>query len=127
MIKIAYYFKIIKEKVMLFSCEKVFGVYRDAVVSKKYGPELMKTVKKISERGYIVNGRHYKKTPRGYDASHENAELLLYNGLHAMVETKIPKEFYSKAIIDYAFSRFNDMLPLHRWLRGLLHSCNQYF
>lgn len=92
--------------------------YRDAVIDKKQGPRLREALRKVSESGYVINGKHYKKIPRGYDASHENAELLLYNGLTAMVESKIPHELFSSAIIDYVFEHFKNMYPVHEWLRG---------
>ena len=90
--------------------------YRDAAVDKKLGPELARAVKKVSGKGYTVNGQHYKRIPAGYDADHPNADFLLYNGLHAMIEEKVPPAFYSDALIDYAFSHYKNMLPLHLWL-----------
>jgi hypothetical protein len=33
-----------------------------------------------------------------------------------MIEEKIPKEFYSGTIVDYAYSHFKKMYPLHEWL-----------
>ena len=94
--------------------------YRKAVVDKKFGAELKKAVKKLAGQGYVVNGQHYKKVPRGYDADHPNADFLLYNGLTARVEEKVPDAFFSDAIIDYAYSHYKNMLPLHRWLRATL-------
>jgi uncharacterized protein (TIGR02453 family) len=91
--------------------------YRQAVVEKKSGGELKKAVKKISDQGYVVNGKHYKKVPRGYEADHPNAEFLLYNGLTARNEEKVPDAFFSDAIIDYAYSHYKNMLPLHQWLK----------
>jgi len=49
-----------------------------------------------------------------------NAEFLLFNGLHAMVEEKIPNEFYSEDLVDYAFSHYKNMLPLHQWLNRVI-------
>ena len=102
--------------VYMFSKE-LLNRYRDAVVDKKRGPKLRKTLEKISEKGYVIGRKHYKKVPHGYDTSDKNAQLLLYNGLTAMVETKIPKAFYSNAIMDYSFSHYENMVPLHKWLR----------
>ncbi len=48
-------------------------------------------VNKVAEKGYPVGGKHYKRIPRGYDESHPNAEFLLYNGAHAMLDEKIPR------------------------------------
>jgi hypothetical protein len=90
--------------------------YRKAVVHKTHGPLLKKTVTGIKRKGYTVRGSHYKRVPRGFDASHKLSEFLLYNGLAAMIEEKIPKEFYSGTIVDYAYSHFKKMYPLHEWL-----------
>ena len=94
--------------------------YRQAVVNKKLGAELTKVIKKISNQGYVVNGKYYKKVPRGYDADHPNSEFLLYNGLTARIEEQIPDAFYSDAIIEYAYAHYRNMLPIHRWLKKAL-------
>ncbi len=49
-----------------------------------------------------------------------NAEFLSYNGLTARIEETIPKSFFSDAIIDYAYSHYRNMLPIHRWLKKVL-------
>jgi uncharacterized protein (TIGR02453 family) len=92
-------------------------VYRDSVVHSKHGPVLVKAIKEVSDKGnYALGGKHYKKTPRGYDPEHKNAELLLYNGFWASSSGKIPKELHSAKILDYCFQRFQDMSPVHKWL-----------
>lgn len=91
--------------------------YRDFVVDPKHGPGLAEAVSTVAgKRDYVIGGVHYKKTPRGYDPKHENAGLLLHNGLYASYETPIPDELYSTAILEYAAARFRDMAPLHRQL-----------
>jgi uncharacterized protein (TIGR02453 family) len=95
---------------------ELLKAYRDAVVHKRQGRQLKRIYHDISKKGYTIGRKHYKRVPRGYDASHENAELLLFNGLTAMIENKIPGEFFSNSILDYSFSHFKNMLPLHRWL-----------
>jgi uncharacterized protein (TIGR02453 family) len=94
--------------------------YRHPVADKKQGSTPKSAVQKITARGYLIDGKHYKKVPRGYDADHPNAEYLLYNGLTARVEEKVPDVFYSDALIDYAYSHYKHMLPLHRWLQKTL-------
>ena len=98
----------------------LLDIYRQAVVDKKLGRELRKAIVQVTDEGYPVGGKHYKRIPRGYDESHPNSEFLLYNGLHAVLEEKIPKQFYSEAIIDYAFSHYKKMVPIHRWLKKAL-------
>ena len=94
--------------------------YRQAVVDKKLGGELKKVVQKVSDQGYLVDGKHYKRVPRGYDDGHPNAEFLLFNGMTARIEGKVPDEFYSDTLIDYAYSHYRNMLPLHKWLKKIL-------
>jgi uncharacterized protein (TIGR02453 family) len=95
----------------------LLGSYRDSVVDPKHGYDLAKALKQISKfKGYSIGGTHYKKTPRGYDSSHENAAMLLHNGLYVWTEDEIPPELYSRDILDYCFDRFKKMSPLHKWL-----------
>jgi uncharacterized protein (TIGR02453 family) len=95
---------------------EILTLYRDAVIDKTLCQHLEKAVKEVSVKGYSIGGKHYKRIPRGYDSAHKNSEFLLHNGLYAMVEEKIPKLFFSPAVIDYSFSHFQNMLPLHSWL-----------
>jgi len=89
--------------------------FRESVVDKKSGLALVEAIKAASKKGK-VGGKHYKQTPRGFDAAHPNAEYLLYNGLHVMTETKIPQELYSEALVDYCVRWYKDIVPLHKWL-----------
>jgi hypothetical protein len=85
--------------------------------------QFLKSIKvclKVSDKGYLVNGKHYKKVPRGFDTEHPNAEFLLYNGLTARVEETISKAFFSDVIIDYAYSHYRNVLPIHQWLKKAL-------
>jgi hypothetical protein len=96
-------------------------LYRDSVVDAVQGPALAKAVETIQKKGdYEIGIKHYKQVPRGYDKKHENAELLLHNGLTAAFTTTIPRELYSGKILDYAFGKFKDMSPLHRWLLEMI-------
>lgn len=105
--------------IYMFSKE-LLDRYRDAVVDPKLGKELAAAIKALSKNGYETGGKHYKKTPRGYDPSHPNAQLLLFNGIYAGIEEKIPAEFYSSKLLDYCFIHYKKMLPLHEWLKNAL-------
>lgn len=97
-------------------------LYRDSVVDEKLGPKLVKAVEQVSKNsGYSVGGHHYKKLPRGYSADGRAADLLLHNGLFAMVETDIPPEFYSEDLLEYCFARFKKMSPIHQWLTEIIN------
>jgi uncharacterized protein (TIGR02453 family) len=116
-----FYFHLEDKRLMLgvgihvFSKELI-GLYRDAVIDKKLGPKLRKVLKAVSDQGYTIGRKHYKRVPRGYAASHKNAEYLLYKGLTSMIEADIPDEFHTKAFVGYVFSHFKNMSPIHKWL-----------
>jgi uncharacterized protein (TIGR02453 family) len=121
-----YYFHLEPPNLMLgvgnhcFSKE-ILELYRDCVVDPKLGPDLRKALAEVHARGdYEMGVKKFKKTPRGYDKDHMNADLLLFSGLTASCEVVIPQEFYSKEIINYCFTRFEDMAPIHRWLIAML-------
>ncbi|MFH1117968.1 MAG: DUF2461 domain-containing protein [Pseudomonadota bacterium] len=96
-------------------------VYRDSVVDPILGPALAEAVETVRSQGdYEIGIKHYKKTPRGYDKDHANAEFLLFNGLTAAFTTDIPQEFHSKDLPDYAFERFRDMSSIQKWLSRMI-------
>lgn len=116
-----YYFHLAPPSLMLgigvyMFAKHQMAEYRDSVIHPSHGKSLRAALRKVSERGYVLGGKHYKKVPRGYDPAHKNADLLLYNGLHAMHEAPIPGEFYTPAIIEYCFDKWRDMDPIHKWL-----------
>ena len=91
--------------------------YRNSVVHPKHGPALTAAIKEVTGNGELaLDGKHYKKTPRGFDPAHENAEYLLYDGLSVYLSDPIPHDIFSPGIVDYCFDKFRKMLPLHQWL-----------
>ena len=100
--------------------DKFLAKFRRAAVHPKTGRELTAIVKDLASLGYEAEGRHYKRTPAGFDASHPNAPLLLHTGLYTGWGGKIPAEFTSEAFLDFSFEKFKPILPLHRWLMKVL-------
>jgi uncharacterized protein (TIGR02453 family) len=97
--------------------DPLLQTYRDSVVDPEYGSELDEALKQVAQAGnYQVSGKHYKRVPRGFDPHHPRAELLQFNGLSLGFETPIPDELYSPGLVDYCYSKYVDMLPLHTWL-----------
>jgi uncharacterized protein (TIGR02453 family) len=89
--------------------------YRRSVIHPEHGPDLAEAVQSVSKH-LDIGGRHYKRTPRGYDPEHPLTEFLLHNGLTAWTEGQIPEELYSDALLDHCFGVFEQMVPLHNWL-----------
>lgn len=99
----------------------LLDVYREAVIHPKQGDKLVKAMEQVKRRSdYKIGGEHYKKTPRGYDADHPNAKLLLHNGIYAYVEDSHPKELHSAEFVDFCFEHFKNMMPIHQWIREAL-------
>jgi uncharacterized protein (TIGR02453 family) len=94
--------------------------YRKATVDNIAGKELKDIVNKLKAEKITIGGAHYKRVPQGFDPNHENSELLKHNGLYTMIETEIPKEFYSNKLIDYCFKEYKKMHPLHKWIINYL-------
>jgi uncharacterized protein (TIGR02453 family) len=91
--------------------------FRDVVSDATKGKELDSIVKKITKKGiYTVNGKHYKKTPRGYDPNSKFNEYLLYNGIYAWYDGKKLSEIGGANTINQIYKMFKDMSPLHNWL-----------
>ncbi len=97
---------------------KMLNKFRENVVHKKHGSALAQAIEEVNAKGpYIIGGKHYKRIPRGFNADQKNSNLLLYNGLYAGLETEIPDELFSHDLLDYCFVRFEDMSPIHNWLK----------
>jgi uncharacterized protein (TIGR02453 family) len=95
--------------------------YREAVLDDKLGKELEKVLAKIRAHGqYAVGGATRKTVPRGFDAAHPRASLLLHEGLHAELDTKVPPEAKSGAFVEYCAKRFADVAPINRWIAAAL-------
>ena len=94
--------------------------YRESVIHYAYGKDLNDAIKKVQKNpGYQIGWKKFKKVPRGFDADHENADLLLYGGMGFQYEEQLPKEVFSSDIIEYTYNKFKDMAPIHDWLRKM--------
>lgn len=94
--------------------------YREAVVAPKTGKRLRRAVDQcLKVEQCIVGGEHYKRTPRGFDPGHANAEFLKHNGLYAGVQVPVPNELYTNDLVDFCHGYYRAFLSLHRWLLTL--------
>ena len=96
--------------------------YRDAVVSDKYGPQLLQAVEAVKQAGaYTLNTPHYKRTPKGYDRDHPRAEWLLYSGLWASSPGIPDTVLTSDQFVDTLIGYFVDMAPIQQWLTRIIN------
>ncbi|MHA2378756.1 MAG: DUF2461 domain-containing protein [Candidatus Thorarchaeota archaeon] len=91
--------------------------YRQAVVDEQAGTILTKAIDEINNlSGYEIGGKHYKRVPRGYDASHPRANLLQFNTLYVR-SPEIPASVLQKPdLVEVCFDSTLKMAPIHHWL-----------
>jgi len=101
-------------------------MYRERVVDERTGKDLTVAVASVQRHGlYHFGDLKYAHVPRGFDPNHPNAEFLKYNGLYAGYETVIPPELFTKELVDYCFTIFKDVSPIHQWVKGLTVEFNK--
>jgi uncharacterized protein (TIGR02453 family) len=97
--------------------------YRRSVLDPRKGPALVAAIDKVKSAGaYEIGGATRKQVPRGFDAGHERASLLLHEGLWAGFEGKIPAEARSAAFVDFCAGHYRAVYPVSRWLLTLQSS-----
>ena len=102
---------------------QVLKAYREAVVDGRAGGALQRTLDKLLRHDdYHLGGVSYRNVPHGFDSQHPRAALLKHGGLHVWFETKVPAEVFSDELLDYAFTHYQRLAPLHKWCVKLLES-----
>jgi uncharacterized protein (TIGR02453 family) len=101
-----------------FSPEQM-AAYRNAVVDPTLGSSLAAIEGQLGE-DYQLGLPTRQSVPRGFDAQHERAKYLLYEGLAVYADGPIPPEAHSARFVDYCIERYKDMAPLNGWLREAL-------
>ncbi|HCY76811.1 MAG TPA: TIGR02453 family protein [Ignavibacteriales bacterium] len=90
--------------------------YRNLVSDPAAGKELNDIILKLlKKKNFELGGKTYKKTPRGFDPNYKFNELLLHSGVYVFYESKNFDELNKKGPVDFSFSVFKDMYPLHKW------------
>lgn len=90
--------------------------FRQVVLQPEAGKKLLTIMKKIQKQpGYHIGGKTLKKTPKGFDPSNPNAELLLYTGLYAGFESAEFVTLSAGELIDQSMKVFKFLTPLHNW------------
>lgn len=91
--------------------------YREIVYNPDSGKELSSILGSITKnKKYLIGGKTYKKTPRGYDSHYKYSDLLLYSGIYAYYEIESLSIFKKKDLLEFTLKTFRDFNPLHKWL-----------
>lgn len=95
----------------------ILEAYREAVVDDALARALERAIASVEAAGdYQVGGTHYKRVPRGYDASHPRADLLKHNGLYAHIGGIPPEVMTTPEFVELCFQHCRNMAPLQQWL-----------
>ena len=94
--------------------------FRQAVVDEKTGSALAGAIDQVRAAGdYAIGGPTRRTVPRGFDAAHKRAGLLLHEGLHAGIE--LPAEDATRSgFADRVLAHFAATWPVGRWLLDTL-------
>jgi hypothetical protein len=93
--------------------------YQYAILEDKAGEELQEIVKDMEKKGFRISEPKYKKIPLRFDANHPRAELLRHKGFIVWSDEKSPREISEPKLINYCLKRFEEMLPVYKWLGDL--------
>jgi uncharacterized protein (TIGR02453 family) len=92
--------------------------YRRKVIHPKSGEALAKVLSAVRAAGnYEIGGATRTTVPRGFDASHERAQLLLHEGLWAEFKLKIKDEPRTPRFVDFCAGHYASMWPVARWIQ----------
>ncbi|HEX5369461.1 MAG TPA: DUF2461 domain-containing protein [Dehalococcoidia bacterium] len=95
--------------------------FRNAVIAEKSGAALEQALARVTDAGpYAIGGEARKRVPKGYDAFHPRARLLLLEGLSATLETPLPTEATSAEFVEYCLDHFRNLSPINQWLSETL-------
>ncbi len=96
-------------------CPEHQKALRAAVADDRTGKALATVTQKLRKAGYELEGKHYKRFPRGFPDDGPAAEFLLHNALYVVSEDK-PKVACSPGLLDMCVKHWKAAVPLHRWL-----------
>lgn len=117
-----FFFRMSAKELMLGAGMHVFQkpaleAFRAAVLDDKRGKALEALIAKVEKAGYEIGGATRKTVPRGLPADHPRAARLLHEGLHAGWRGPIPREAWTRKLVDFCLERFEAVAPVSRWLR----------
>lgn len=91
--------------------------YRRAVVDDRSGKALVKALAKVTAAGPYTIGKPTRKTvPRGFDADHARAGLLLHEGTSAEYDGAIDGSVGTVTFVETCAAHFRAVSPVARWL-----------
>jgi len=125
-----YFFHMNSESAYLYGGLHMFSkpileAYRQAVVDNNLGPKIQSAIDAVgSSKDYEVDGEQYKRVPRGFDAEHPRADLLLYKGIWSRSPKMNSDELTSPALLALCARHAEAMAPLHHIMVEISNQTN---
>ncbi|WP_345990126.1 DUF2461 domain-containing protein [Sulfurimonas sp. HSL1-2] len=96
----------------------MLSAYRAYLKSETRRRELQQILDGLTEKGYRLPEKRYKRFPPGFDKQIPFAELALYDSLYAYTETDAAL-ITSDKLLDTLYAHYEAMLPLQQWVYEL--------
>lgn len=97
------------------------AAYRSLVADERAGAALLDVLKTVNRAGdYKVEGKRFKRVPAGYDPNYKYADLLRYEGLHAISPLIPPSDIHTGSLVDVCYGHYRNMAPIYDWLKHAL-------
>jgi uncharacterized protein (TIGR02453 family) len=92
--------------------------YREYIKDERKRIELYNILNDLKNKGYNLPDKKYKNIPKTLSEYKDDKyiDLSLYGAIFAYKEFTIDNDFYTINILDKAFSIYEDMQKLYRWL-----------
>ena len=92
----------------------MLDAYRDYIFDDERRENLAQVLKSITDKGYKIIEKGYKRYPRGFSADMSNVDLSLYKGMasYKILDPKIIEN--GDKLIDSLYKIYEDMLPLQQ-------------
>ena len=89
---------------------------RKAIDHDRHGPELVRTVRKLTKAGWEVDGQRLKTAPRGYDADHPRIEWLRHKSLFVGKDYGFDEVIHTPDLVDRVRKDWRATKPLVEWI-----------
>ena len=119
-----FYVQLEAERLLFVTGQKEFegdilDRYRAAVMDARTGRALAALANKMRRSGTALHGEQLQKTPRGYPADHDRADLLRFKGLYMESRLPVTQQVHSPAVVQICLDQLARGKPLYDWLKSL--------
>ena len=98
----------------------ILKLYRKWIGQVENNSILNNILKSLENKGFTINGKHYKRIQKDIDPNIANKELLLFNGLWAGISTDYDAIMSGESFTDFIYLIFEELFPLYNYLTELL-------